>query len=922
MLRYLLPTTAALLAFLTVLLACTTATPAPSPTETPAPEGAAATPASPPDTLEPEATATPVPTGTPASPETSTPDPTSTSTRAPAGEMTSADIYQALHPSVAHIQTPTGSGSGFLIEGSYVVTNHHVVWPFQEVLVVFPDGTDTAVPVIAWDPVSDTAVLGPVDVEAPPLELRDGEDLAVGSELFLLGYPGESEPFPEPTIVSGVLSQYRQWDQPGITYFQTDAVIAGGQSGGVLVNLKGEVIGVSGFTITEADYALVASAADLAPIIQQLIQGQDPWGVGNRSLSGDEADLEFSASLRNHWDSAMYLLDVDTAEVVEFEIDSPAPASFRVADHQGNILLDGDNGFGGTRKGSVEVTPDQSHFLVVETTLQSSAGSDIGSSVALRPFTDPDDGGRLGLGETIAGSIDYPGDRDWFSLYLNQGDSVRISADSLNVDTTLHIDFIGSHVDQVAYDDDSGGGIYGTNSELVYRASRTGEHLVAAGDLNGDMTGGYFLSAVRTPAGADAFVVPPSPQQVDSHFGRMIVLESSLAGFSVQVPASWIQTRPKGEGSNLLFQAVSPERDASVSLREFDLAASNASQPLGEFVDRIREDLSERGAPLQYEQQVVSSSAYSHAILKFQDEDEPGTWALLAMKEERYLLFLQYGFREHEPSKALADYSFGTLRSSGIPVLSGMVKSSNLGQYFKGRTLHVSVVSLQRLPELRYSTIDPEGVIRHWAILPSDTDSELILARLKVENHTVDRITVNVHRSVAELRDQGGRSHHPVAIAQNAWQDFHGEPEALIRVDQGDCFDGGRALIEPGTTVRWQSLADTAQYIAFEDTRVAIGTKGRAELPPGESVSHVFDEAGTYRYACENRYGRELPAVVRVMPADERAGVARRSVSFLEGDFELLKGYGLDGYLVFEVPAGSEFQALRWRAGDSIHIPL
>ena len=95
----------------------------------------------------------------------------------------------------------------------------------------------------------------------------------------------------------------------------------------------------------------------------------------------------------------MYLLEVDTARVVEFELDSPAPASFRVADHQGNILLDADNGFDGARKGSVEVTPDQSHFLVVETTLQSSASSDIGSSVALRPFTDPDDGGRLGPGK-------------------------------------------------------------------------------------------------------------------------------------------------------------------------------------------------------------------------------------------------------------------------------------------------------------------------------------------------------------------------------------------------------------------------------------------------------------------------------------------------------------------------------------------
>ena len=287
--RVLRPSILATTVFLVItmaLTACTTATPAPSPTETPTPRDVAATPASLPLTPEPEATATPVPTGAPTPPDKPTPEPTSTPTPAPAREMTSADIYAKIHPSVAYIETPTGAGSGFLIEGGYVVTNHHVIWPFEEAQVAFPDGTKVTSPVAAWDPMSDTAVLGPVEVKAPPLELRDGEDLAIGSELFLLGYPGESEPFPEPTIVSGVLSKYRRWDQPGITYFQTDAVIAGGQSGGVLVNRKGEVIGISGFTITEADYALVASAADLASIIRQLIQGQDPWGVGNRSLSG------------------------------------------------------------------------------------------------------------------------------------------------------------------------------------------------------------------------------------------------------------------------------------------------------------------------------------------------------------------------------------------------------------------------------------------------------------------------------------------------------------------------------------------------------------------------------------------------------------------------------------------------------------
>ena len=101
----------------------------------------------------------------------------------PDNEMTSSEIYATLSPSVAYIETPSGYASGFLIEGDYVVTNLHVVWPFEEVRVAIPDGTESVAPVAAWDPMSALAVLGPVDAAAPPVELRVTENLAIGSEL-------------------------------------------------------------------------------------------------------------------------------------------------------------------------------------------------------------------------------------------------------------------------------------------------------------------------------------------------------------------------------------------------------------------------------------------------------------------------------------------------------------------------------------------------------------------------------------------------------------------------------------------------------------------------------------------------------------------------------------------------------------------
>jgi plastocyanin len=247
-------------------------------------------------------------------------------------------------------------------------------------------------------------------------------------------------------------------------------------------------------------------------------------------------------------------------------------------------------------------------------------------------------------------------------------------------------------------------------------------------------------------------------------------------------------------------------------------------------------------------------------------------------------------------------------------------ESSSFGQYFQGRTLHISVVSIERLPELRYSTIDPNEVIRRWSISPSEPGGELVLMRMKVENHTAVSAFINVDRSAAELRDFSNATFRPLSVAQTVWQDFRGEQEALVRMDLGQCFDGARALIDPGTTISWQSEAESSQFITFDDSSVPLGTDGVAELAPGQSLTHTFDQAGEFSYDCSSTEGNKWPAEVRVASEGSQTGVSERSVQFLEGSFELLQGHGLEGYLVFEAPEGTEFRDMRWRTGDSITV--
>ena len=95
---------------------------------------------------------------------------------------------------------------------------------------------------------------------------------------------------------------------------------------------------------------------------------------------------------------------------------------------------------------------------------------------------------------------------------------------------------------------------------------------------------------------------------------------------------------------------------------------------------------------------------------------------------------------------------------------------------------------------------------------------------------------------------------------------------------------------------------------------------GLAEFAPGQSLSHTFSEPGDFPYHCSDEKGTNWPAEVSVMSPGDDVEVAPQSVQFLEGSFELLQGHGLEGYLVFEAPAGTEFRDLRWRTGDSITI--
>ena len=142
----------------------------------------------------------------------------------------SNETFALVSSSMAYIETTAGSGSGVLIESGYVLTNAEVVWPFETVDIVFPDGSEFLdVPVIGLDLQTDLAVLGPIASSAGGLKLVDGETTPKNSNVFVVGYPAKPEEFGQPSVESRLLLGIGRFGAAGIMYLHTEAHVAGGR---------------------------------------------------------------------------------------------------------------------------------------------------------------------------------------------------------------------------------------------------------------------------------------------------------------------------------------------------------------------------------------------------------------------------------------------------------------------------------------------------------------------------------------------------------------------------------------------------------------------------------------------------------------------------------------------------------------------
>ncbi len=246
-------------------------------------------------------------------------------------------------------------------------------------------------------------------------------------------------------------------------------------------------------------------------------------------------------------------------------------------------------------------------------------------------------------------------------------------------------------------------------------------------------------------------------------------------------------------------------------------------------------------------------------------------------------------------------------------------RSSNFGKYYQGRTLHINILTIERVPELRYATIDPEDVVRHWRLVPSADDLELVMVNLKVENHTATSAIVSVDQQAAQLRDFVQQTYVPIDLDRRLYQDFRGQAAVDVLVDQGQCFDPNQMYITPGTMVRWINDGSGVQHVKL-NLGTGQGDADPASIGPGQSYTHTFTEPGSWKYLCGEEGLPDQEAMVVVEEMDGQPITDVRSILFVHGSFDLKMDMGIDGWIMFETPKDTKFRDFRWRAGDSITI--
>lgn len=205
------------------------------------------------------------------------------------GDNMFGDLFGGMGPRI--IPEQRASGSGVIIsEDGYIVTNNHVVDGADEINITLPNRKTYKATVVGTDPSSDLAVIKIDAKNLPYLVYGNSDEAKLGQWVLAIGYPLSLDV----TVTAGIISakarnigiNSRQSATPIESFIQTDAAVNPGNSGGALINTRGELIGINSAIASPTGSYAGYSYAIPVNIVKKVVNDIIKYGTVQRAFLG------------------------------------------------------------------------------------------------------------------------------------------------------------------------------------------------------------------------------------------------------------------------------------------------------------------------------------------------------------------------------------------------------------------------------------------------------------------------------------------------------------------------------------------------------------------------------------------------------------------------------------------------------------
>ena len=475
------------------------------------------------------------------------------------------EVYNLVSPSIALVITPAGPATGLVTDSGMIYAGLTQLGGALAADVLLSDGTYLeGVPLAGANPLADSAMLGPIDrrvaQQLPGSPLGDGERLAVGAPVYVLGFAKSATI--EPVFGGGLLSKRVHWSAADLTLIGSDR-IPDDQAGLVLVDATGQVIGLASAAL--AANGTFISAVDLAP---------RPRTAGAQAVVPGPSALIVAADLRagqiRTWETQSA---VD--QPIRLTIEGTDLGEIAVEHVDGTLLLLQPLGAG---RQEVLVPLSEPGRLRVSVT----AGFDAPASFQIRSSTPLLVDTRLGLeqlasiplvpgqsqvGFALPGSAPSP-----YQLLVGRGAQYVVRAESISCDMELGVE----GVDRFVINDAIGGAGRGDAIALI-RSLDNSEATIEVGCADGGW-GAFILTAEQSELTAETVIavgpglsrdLPPIPPQPALAMRGSGVLAPDGASFAPNEATPGFST-PEGD---LTFD----DGDGAFEVRAYIIGSSGTS---------------------------------------------------------------------------------------------------------------------------------------------------------------------------------------------------------------------------------------------------------------------------------------------------------------------------------------------------------